>query len=146
MFGLAALVDDFDDEMIDYGTSGACVFESFTIAMIKRSQSLDVLSHVVHPYGVPLDISCETGPLPSWVPHLEARISNALSSTVFRRHRIRYLYNTSGGSGCGADTSSRGRLAVQGVLWDIIASVGEALDDSSGPANATILNPGMIWY
>jgi hypothetical protein len=91
VFGLAALVDDFDDEMIDYGTSGACVFESFTIAMIKRSQSLDVLSHVVHPYGVPLDISCETGPLPSWVPHLEARISNALSSTVFRRHRIRYL-------------------------------------------------------
>ncbi|KAE9362593.1 HET-domain-containing protein [Stipitochalara longipes BDJ] len=98
LFGLAGLMDGFDEEIINYGTSVEVIYEKFMIFMIQRSFSLDSFSQVVHPYR--------------------------------EKH-------------CNISSSSQGSLVINGVIWDTIATVGEALDDFRCRANAAI---AKSWY
>jgi len=145
IFGLAGLMDGLDEEMIQYGTSVRVVYEKFMDFVIENSRSLDPLSQVVHLYSVPLDvpISAATNTLPSWVENFEPQISITLTAALRRRLTNLRLYDTSSAKHCKISKTRSGLLDVDGVLWDTITSVGQAVDDVPCPENIAI---AKSWY
>lgn len=55
VYGLMGLANDFDEHFINYGITVGLVYEDFAKLIIKNSGNLDVLTHVVHPYSIPLE-------------------------------------------------------------------------------------------
>ena len=145
VFGLAGLIDGFDEETIKYGTSVEVVYENFSRFMIETSRSLDSLTHVAHACTVPLNISIptQTAILPSWVVNLNSDTSGRLSRVLSKRQDQLSLYDTSGKRYRNGLISRKGLLAAYGVISDTIATVGEVFDEDRGRANATIFKS---WY
>ncbi|SCV33731.1 related to heterokaryon incompatibility protein (het-6OR allele) [Fusarium fujikuroi] len=89
-FGLRSPGLDMKREIsVDYNMPVADLYKSLAVKLIERSQTLDVLSHVLHESG----IRKRTEGLPSWVPDWDATIDDQYHLTYTERtNTIRNCY------------------------------------------------------
>ncbi|KAG5793099.1 hypothetical protein H9Q69_007837 [Fusarium xylarioides] len=89
-FGLRSPGLDVKSEIpIDYTVSMADLYKNLAIALIDKSQTLDVLSHVLQESG----IKKRTEGLPSWVPDWDATIDDRYHLTYTERtNMIRHCH------------------------------------------------------
>jgi hypothetical protein len=139
VFGLAGVVEDFDELIVVYGLSVAEVYERCTRTIIETSQSLDILTQVVSPSNVQVDSSPDHQlPVPSWVPNWTELMDHDRLGYHLNRSICLGLYSASGKKTCDFIESHNGLLQIEGVTWDSITSVGEPIDNADYPANAPI--------
>ncbi|KAG5818431.1 hypothetical protein H9Q74_007407 [Fusarium xylarioides] len=89
-FGLRSPGLDVKSEIpIDYTVYIADLYKNLAVALIEKSQTLDVLSHVLHE----LNITQRTHGLPSWVPDWDATIDDRYHLTYTERtNMIRHCH------------------------------------------------------
>jgi hypothetical protein len=72
-FGLRLPSTDMKNKLtIDYTVPASILYRDLAMALIEESQTLDVLSHVLHDSGV----EKQTSGIPSWVPDWDATIDD----------------------------------------------------------------------
>ncbi|KAF5633876.1 heterokaryon incompatibility (het-6OR allele) [Fusarium tjaetaba] len=116
-FGLRSPGLDVKAEIpIDYTVSIADLYKNLAVALIKKSQTLDVLSHVLHESG----IKKRTEGLPSWVPDWDATIDDRYHLTYTERTNIIRHCHASGDMKPDWRVQNSGRVVTRGLQIAVI--------------------------
>jgi hypothetical protein len=147
VFGLVGLVEDsedFHESIVAYGLSVAEAYERCTSTIIETSHSFDILTQVVFPCEALLDSSSNNQfPVPSWVPNWAELMDRDRLGYYVNRSQFLEFYSASGKKTCDFIESHERLLQIEGVTWDSISSVGEAIHEAGYLANAPIFRS---WY
>ncbi|KAI6753909.1 hypothetical protein HG530_013085 [Fusarium avenaceum] len=100
----------------DYTMSTATVYRNLAMMLIEKSQSLDVLSHVLHGPS----LQKRTTGLPSWVPDWDGAMESGYHLVYHQRMDRIGLFNSSGDMKPYWKDSSSGFITTQGLQIGLI--------------------------
>lgn len=120
----------------DYRITTALLYQELSMAMIEKSQTLDVLSHATQRSS----IQGKTPGLPSWVPDWDATVDDAYHLVYQSRLELMRLYKASGDTKPIWELDSLGYIATQALPIGVVAttSPGYPVSPSSAPEGAFV--------
>ncbi|XEV07127.1 hypothetical protein FSHL1_012414 [Fusarium sambucinum] len=136
IYGFAGLylpgIDIKRDLQVDYQVSTALLFRNLATTLIEKSQTLDVLSHVLHESGIKKRVSG----LPSWVPDWNATMDDRQHFLYTdRADRIRHC-RASGDLKPGWVFNASGNVFIRGLQIGRVKAIAPGYPSSS--TNSTL--------
>jgi hypothetical protein len=136
VYGLIGLSTSPPSDFVDYNLSVAECYTNFALKWIEHSGTLDVFAHLYNPE----DRQRETrwmwphvdrrADLPSWVPDWTLTFKSTAQRELGARVVTTYCHTASKATKAVIRYSSPGIIWAKGVVFDDVAAVGEAWDDS----------------
>ncbi|KAM5366082.1 hypothetical protein ACJZ2D_010687 [Fusarium nematophilum] len=132
VFGLSGFYKEQQDAMpADYTLSTATIYQNLAMAVIERSQTLDVLSHVLHGPS----FQRRTTGLPSWVPDWDATMDDAYHLIYGERIDLMRHFTASGDTKPVWNLGPSGSITARGVRISKISSTAPGYPSPSSKTN-----------